>query len=131
MKVFLVEDSPAVCEGLRGMMAGIPGVDVVAEADNEDDAVQGIGLLRPDTVILDLTLAKGSGIGVLRRIRSQALAVRVIVLTNYNQPQYRNKCLDLGADYFLDKTKDISELEALLPKLAAVFSKDASLASPT
>ena len=123
MNVFLVEDSPAVCEGLRGMMAAIPDVVLVAEADNEDDAVQGICAHRPDTVILDLTLAKGSGIGVLRRIRSQPMTVQVIVLTNYNQPQYRKKCFDLGADYFLDKTKDISKLEALLPKLAATFKK--------
>ena len=61
---------------------------------------------------------------VLRRIRLQPLSTRVIVLTNYSQPQYQKKCLELGADYFLDKTKDISVLEELLTQLAGTFKND-------
>lgn len=118
MKVFLVEDSQVVRERLRDMIAGIAGIELVAEVDNEDEAMQGICAVLPDVVILDLTLVGGSGMEVLRRIRLQPLSMLVIVLTNYSQPQYRKKCLNLGADYFLDKTKDISVLEELLNQLS-------------
>lgn len=121
MKVFLVEDSKVVRERLRDMMAGIAGVELVAEVDNEDDAMRDICAVLPDVVILDLTLVGGSGMEVLRRIRLQPLSMLVIVLTNYSQPQYQKKCLELGADYFLDKTKQISELGELLTQLAATF----------
>lgn len=121
MKIFLVEDSQEVRERLCSMIKGIPDIELVAEVDNEDDAVQGICSLLPDVVILDLTLTGGSGMEVLRRIRLQPLHMQVIVLTNYSYPQYRKKCLDLGADYFLDKTKDIAELGELLSKLSGTF----------
>jgi len=118
MKVFLVEDSKAVRERLRGMLANIPDIELVAEADNEEEAIQGIYSFLPDVVILDLTLAAGSGMGVLRRIRLQPLILRVIVLTNFTSPKYREKCVELGADYFLDKTHEISEFEALLIQMS-------------
>jgi DNA-binding NarL/FixJ family response regulator len=124
MKVFLVEDSQAVRERIRGMLACIPDIELVAEADNEDDAMQGICTVLPDVVILDLTLAGGSGISVLRRIRLQPLTVRVVVLTNSAAPAYREKCIELGADYFLDKTHEIPQLETLLTKLAGLFRRD-------
>ena len=121
MKVFLVEDSQVVRERLRGMMACIPEIELVAEVDNENDAMLGICAILPDVVILDLTLAGGNGMEVLRRIRLQPLSTRVIVLTNYSQPQYQKKCLELGANYFLDKTNDISVLEELLTRLAGEY----------
>lgn len=119
MKVFLVEDSPVIRERLRGMVASIPETELVAEADNEDDAVRGICAIRPDVVILDLTLARGSGMEVLRQIRGQPLASLVIVLTNYGYPQYQKKCMELGANYFMDKSRDIEILSELLAGLAA------------
>lgn len=128
MKIFLVEDSQVVRERLRGTLACIPDIELVAEVDNEDDAIQGICAVLPDVVILDLTLVGGSGMEVLRRIRLQPLSMLVIVLTNH--PQYQKKCLELGANYFLDKTKEISVLEELLTQLAGTF-KNSSLALPT
>ena len=126
MKTFLVEDSQDVCERLCSLMACIPDVELVAVEDNEDDAVRGIGTLQPDVVILDLTLSGGSGLEVLRRIRLQPFFVRVIVFTNNSSPQYRKKCFDLGADYFLDKTKGISMLEELLIRLKSEFENESS-----
>ena len=125
MKVFLVEDSKVVRERLRGMMACIPDIELVAEVDNEGDAMRGICTVLPDVVILDLTLVVGSGMEVLRRIRLQPISILVIVLTNYSQPQYQKKCLELGADYFLDKSKEIPELGELLTRLVERFKKAA------
>jgi len=118
MRVFVVEDSAVIRVRLREMLGNIPGIELAGEVDNEADAMQIIRTLQPDVVILDFTLTSGSGLGVLRRIRMQPLPIRVIVLTNDVYPQYRKKCMDAGADYFLDKSRDIAELGNLLLRLA-------------
>lgn len=117
MKVLIVEDSPEICERLHNMIDGIPGIELVGDADNEADAVRDICAIQPDLLILDLTLASGSGMEVLRRIKLQAFHGVTIVLTNYAYPQYRKKCMELGADYFLDKSWDIEMLSELLVRL--------------
>lgn len=119
MKTFLAEDSQIVRERMRGMIACIPDIELIAEATNENDAVSGIFALLPDLVILDLSLDGGNGMEVLRRIKLQPFAIRVIVFTNSSSPHHRKKCLNLGADYFLDKTMGISRLEELLIQLSA------------
>jgi DNA-binding NarL/FixJ family response regulator len=117
MRVFLVEDSPAIRERLHDVVFQMDGAQVAAEAATESDAVQGILALRPDVVILDLTLAAGSGIEVLRKVKTALPALKVIVLTNKTEPQYRNKCMALGADRFLDKSRDFGSLRAHLSEL--------------
>ena len=119
MKVFLVEDSLMIRERLRSMIASIPSIELVGEAGNEIDAVRGICRSCPDVVVLDLTLEKGNGMEVLRRAKEQALPGLVIVLTNYSYPQYLKKCMALGADYFLDKSREIEKLSELLVSLAS------------
>lgn len=99
------------------MLENIPGVELVGEVDSEAEAVHCICSLQPDVVILDFMLASGNGLGVLRQIRIQPLSIRVIVLTNDVYPQYRKKCMDAGADFFLDKSRDIEALGNLLSRL--------------
>lgn len=118
MEALIVEDSPEICERLHNMIDGIPCLKLVGNVDNEADAVRDICAIQPDLVILDLTLASGSGMEVLRQIKFQAFAGIVIVLTNYAYPQYRKKCMGLGADYFLDKSREIERLNELLVSLA-------------
>lgn len=114
MNILLVEDSPMMQERLRSMIAEISGANLIAEVDNQLDAINMIERARPDVVILDLQLAGGNGMEVLRQIKPSLPATRVIVLTNNSYPQYRKKCLELGAECFLDKSRDIAILGKLL-----------------
>ncbi len=118
MKVFLVEDSPDIRERLHALILAIPRVDLVAEADNQEDAVRGIFGSQPDVVILDMRLASGTGLEVLRQVKAKQAVTKLIVLTNFGYPQYRKRCMELGADYFLDKTTEIGALGGLLADLA-------------
>lgn len=118
MRVFVAEGSAAIRERLRGMLERIPGVALVGEVDNEAEAARDICALHPDVVILDFSLASGNGLGLLRRIRMQRLPIWLIVLTNEVYPPYRKKCMDAGADYFLDKSRDTEMLCNLLSRLA-------------
>jgi DNA-binding NarL/FixJ family response regulator len=110
MKVFIVDDSKIVCEGMKKMIEGIDEVEIAGTAGNAQDAIGSIAELKPDVVILDIRLSGPSGIEVLRDIREKKLPIQVIMLTNYPYPQYRKKCAELGADYFFDKVTEIENV---------------------
>lgn len=117
MKVLLVEDSRILRERLRGLIREIPGVQIVAEADAEADARARIDLLHPEVIVLDLRLRSGSGLSVLDYVKAKQPDSIVIVLTNYGDAEYRNKCINLGADYFFDKSRDIDTFIGVLAEL--------------
>lgn len=118
MKVFIVDDSKIVCDGLQQMLSNIEDVEIVGKAHNVQDAIQSISELKPDVVILDIRLPGKSGIDVLKDIREKKLPIRVIMLTNYPYPQYRKKCEELGADYFFDKVAEIEMIPNVIAELA-------------
>jgi DNA-binding NarL/FixJ family response regulator len=117
MRIFIVEDSEPVKRRLRTTISEIAGIEVVGDADTEWEAIQGILATRPDAVIVDIQLREGSGMNVLQDIKRRDGAVKVIVLTNYVYPQYRERCLRAGADHFLDKSGDFTVVEKVLASL--------------
>jgi DNA-binding NarL/FixJ family response regulator len=119
MRVFVVEDSPIVRDRLVAMLWDIPAVQVVGEADNQDDAVTRIQRLGPDVVVLDIKLRQGTGIGVLEDVKRRSPRTTTIMLTNYANPEFRRCCVSLGADYFFDKTVEFEKVKEVLKKLAA------------
>jgi len=120
MNVYLVDDSDLVCRGLESMLSEIEGIHITGKAQDVRGAVESIKRLQPDFVILDIRLMDGSGIDVLKEIKKTDPSPVVLVLTNYPYPQYRKKCLDLGAEYFLDKVTEIDKIPPILKALMAV-----------
>jgi DNA-binding NarL/FixJ family response regulator len=118
MKVLIVDDSKIVCKGLQQMLINIADVEIVGQAHNAQDAITSISESNPNVVILDIRLPGLSGIDVLKDIRAKKLSTRVIMLTNYPYPQYREKCDAMGADYFFDKVTEIEEIPKLIEELA-------------
>jgi DNA-binding NarL/FixJ family response regulator len=115
-KVFLVEDSPQIRERLFALFAGVSGARTVGYADNAASAIHDILAGRPDAVVLDVSLAQGSGIDVLRALQAEAPEIDVYMLTNFATPQYRRLCERLGAKGFFDKS---SEFELVRDAIAA------------
>lgn len=124
-----MEDSAEIRERLRDMLESILHVELAGEADNENDAMRDICRIQPDAVILDFSSARGNSLSLMYRIKLQSLSIRVIVLTNNAYPQYRKKCMESGADYFLDKSRDIETLSSLLSSLADATEPEISLAA--
>lgn len=119
MRVFVAEDSPVVRERLVAMLMEIEKIEVVGESDNPADAVKGILHLRPDIALLDFRLSGGTVLGVLELIRQQVPSVTAIVLTNFANPGYRQRCLTAGAAYFFDKTSEFEKVRGVLENLTA------------
>lgn len=122
MKVLIVDDSKIVCERLRQMIIDIAGTEIVGQSHNAREAFTAIPECEPDVVILDIRMPGPSGIEVLSDIRNKKLPIYVIMLTNYPYPQYRKKCKEMGADYFIDKMAEIEKLPGILEALKGKLS---------
>ena len=116
-KVFIVDDSPVVRVRLTSLINELSGVEVVGHAEIAFEAIHAIRRLKPDVVVLDISMPGGSGMYVLETIKREELCPLVIMLTNFSHDQYRKKCLLLGADYFFDKTTEFDRVVEVLRQL--------------
>ena len=110
IRVLLADDHPVVREGLRGMLAAEPGLDVVGEASSGPVAEALCAELRPDIVLMDLRMPGGGGVDSIRRITAAGLPCRVIVLTTYETDGDILRAVEAGAAGYLLKDLARGEL---------------------
>lgn len=119
VKVLIVDDSSSVCARLVKLLAGLKGVSVVGVTGSIAGARQLITELQPDVLTLDLQLADGSGLAVLREVKNARPATTVIILTNHTGPVFREMCARDQADYYLDKAAEFEKVGEVLQQLLA------------
>jgi len=117
MNLVISDDSPVVRVRLSHMIGELKNVNIVGEAEDVQKSIEIIEELKPDIVILDISMPGGSGLDVLKNIREKFLHTTVIILTNYSFPQYRKICMDSGADYFFDKSNEFDKVVDVLKDL--------------
>ncbi|MGO9512473.1 MAG: response regulator [Steroidobacteraceae bacterium] len=117
LKVLLVEDSKVLTERLTEAIRQIPDVELIGTADTEAGALASVKRETIDVIILDLHLKQGTGFGVMRALAATQLRPCIIVLTNYDLPEYKNAAIALGATHFLDKARDYGRLPEVLREL--------------
>jgi DNA-binding NarL/FixJ family response regulator len=117
MKVLVVDDSNILRKRIIDSILKIPGYEISGEAGTSIEAISLLNKLKPDVMILDIRMPDGSGIDVLKDIYVKQTSVVTIVLTNYPMRQYREKCMELGADYFFDKSTDFDRMTDVLKTL--------------
>lgn len=119
MNVVVVEDSEVVRERLIELLDAEPGIAIVGQYEDADSAIDGIRNASPDVILLDIKLSGSSGMQVMQVVAAEAPHIKVIVLTNYAEPQYRVRFLAAGALEVLDKSNEFHLVPALLRQLAA------------
>ncbi|MEV4891124.1 response regulator transcription factor [Nonomuraea sp. NPDC055795] len=112
IKLLIVDDHPVVREGLRGMLDGDPGLDVVGAASSGDEAVVRARELAPDVVLMDLRMPGGDGVSATGRILADRPGIRVIVLTTYESDQDIVRAVEAGAAGYLLKDTSAEDLVA-------------------
>jgi DNA-binding NarL/FixJ family response regulator len=117
MKVLLVDDSVIIRQRLKRMLTAVPGVQVIGEAGDVQATTDAIRQQKPDVVLLDIHLLDGSGIDVLQSLKKDNPAPAVIILTDYPFPQYRQTCLEAGADFFFVKSTEFDQVVPALRQL--------------
>jgi DNA-binding NarL/FixJ family response regulator len=120
LKVLIADDSAPVAEMLAQLIADPGKVEVVGSAESEERTLESVRRLGPDVVILDLQLGSDSGADVIRAVRADpSLAhIRLLVTSNHVSPQLRAGCLQLGADGYYDKVKELQGLAEKVAELA-------------
>ena len=116
MRVCLIEDAEVIRDRLVALLT-INGVQVAGQTGSVPQAIGMILRERPDAVVLDMKLADGNGLDVLRAVQSKAPEIVVIVLTNYADEYYRELCMRAGARYFFDKTSEFGRVPDVLREL--------------
>jgi DNA-binding NarL/FixJ family response regulator len=117
MLIFLVDDSMAMRERLAVLLSDLDEAVIVGQAGNSKEALESIRRLRPEVVILDIQMPGGSGLSVLQAVKQESEPPVVIMLTNHVCLPYKEKCAELGADFFLDKSHDFDHLHQILTDL--------------
>lgn len=120
LRVVIADDSPLVRERLAAMLSDLAGVELVGQAVDAGGALTIIEQLNPDVAILDIRMPGGNGIQALEAVKRMAPAVCVIMLTAFPYPQYRQKCLQAGADYFFDKSTEFDNVAEAILALAGL-----------
>jgi two-component system, OmpR family, response regulator len=124
LRVLLVEDSPLLRGRLENMISQHAAFKVTGLAAAEAEAVEKLDSVPYDVIVVDVELRPGSGIGVIRQARTRnkdpkdGSHVWIIVLTNYDLPTVRERCMQAGADHFLDKMREIDQLIPILLGIA-------------
>src|SRR5262245_56374194 len=125
LRILLVEDSPLLRGRLENMLSQHAAFKVTGLAAAEAEAVEKLDSVPYDVIVVDVELRPGSGIGVIRQARSRNKDskdsgghVWIIVLTNYDLPTVRERCMQAGADHFLDKMREIDQLIPILLGIA-------------
>ena len=119
LRILLVEDSVLLSDRISEVVHSLPGVQLAATVSSEAEAVEALESGDIDVVILDLQLKRGTGFGVLRALRKALKKPTVVVFTNFSLPTYRETALELGAEHFLDKSRDYERLPEVLTELSA------------
>ena len=116
-RILLIEDSEPLSHRLVELLSDPGSVAVAAQAATQSEAISHLKEGAFDVLVVDIELAEGNGIAVVRNARqlypphAQPL---IVVLTNYTSDFVREHCFAAGADYFLDKMRDISQLKGIV-----------------
>lgn len=114
MKVLTADDSALMRERIINQLNEFRDDIQVIEASDGFEALDMIITHQPELAILDLRMPGLSGLDVLRKIKAIGSKSRICILTSYPYPQYLEKCMEAGADYFLSKSDDFGELNSAL-----------------
>ncbi len=110
IRVLLADDHDILREGLASLLDDVEGIRVVGEAADGITAVEMATRLRPDVVLMDITMPRLSGIDATRRIKALLPGMRVIVLSMHTVEDMADALRDAGADDYLSKGSPAEEL---------------------
>ena len=119
IRVLLVDDHALMREGLRALLASHADISVVAEAGNGRDAVRRAAELKPDVVVLDISMPDLNGVEAARLIHAQCPGTRLVMLSMHANAEHLHRALDAGASAYVLKESAGSEVVAAIRTVVA------------
>jgi DNA-binding NarL/FixJ family response regulator len=118
LHILLADDHPLVLKGLRTLIESQPGWEVNGEAQDGQEAVEKTGLLKPDVVVLDLSMPKLNGLDAARRILGSGVPTEVLLLTMHQSEELAREAADIGVRGYVLKSDPTDELVAAIHSLS-------------
>lgn len=119
IRVLLVDDHPIVRQGVRSVLAGHPDIQVIGEADGAAALFAALAGLQPDVILLDVRLPGQNGVEIAQRLKREWPAIKVIILTTYEDEEYLFGALRAGAEGYLLKSASPEVLASAIRQVAA------------
>jgi two-component system response regulator NreC len=124
IKVLVVDDHTIVRDGICALLALAGDIEVVGEATNGNEALNRVGKLSPDVVLMDISMPIMGGLEATRRINKEFPGIKVLVLTQYDDKEYFFPVIESGASGYISKAAASSEL---LAGIRSVYRGDSYL----
>ena len=117
-RIVIADDHTLVRAGLKILLSTLPGVEVVAEANDGREAIELVDRLQPDVVLMDIAMKPVNGLDAAARIKAKHPAVRILILSMHANEEYVLQALRAGASGYLLKDAATAELEIALGAVA-------------
>lgn len=121
IQLLIVDDSLIIVARLFNLLTDQKNISGIYYAKAYEEAEGFFNKLIPDVMLLDINLSLNgdgrNGIDLLRYLKQHHYPTKVVVLTNESNPYYKDLCVSLGADYFLDKSKDFEYIPGIVSHL--------------
>jgi len=125
MKIIIAENSKQIRNRIIEKVSSLDSTKAIFESVNVPETIDTYSLFHPDVVILDYKLIGGNSMDVLETIKLHNINPLVIVLTDSSNPRIKEQCLDLGAQYVFNKSKDIEKI----PEVVSDFQEYRKIAA--
>ncbi len=127
IRVLLVDDHPIVRQGVQSVLANHPDIQVVGEAENAATLFSSLPTLKPDVILLDIRMPGQNGIETTQRLKRENPAIKVIILSTYDDDEFLLGALRAGAEGYLLKSASAQLLASAIRQVG----RGERLLSPT
>ena len=110
IRVYLLDDQAILRAGFRSLLSDVEGIEVVGDSGDARVAIEAIERLRPEVVLLDITMPGLSGLDAIPMIRKASPRTRIVMLTHHEGQTFVDQALKAGADGYLSKDSDPAEM---------------------
>lgn len=112
VRILLVDDHPIVRQGLKTLLQGHSGWEVIGEASDGAEAVEKAKDLSPDVMVLDVTMPRMNGLEACRLLRQECPELEILFVTQHDSPQMMREALEAGARGYVVKSNAARDLLA-------------------
>jgi DNA-binding NarL/FixJ family response regulator len=117
MRILIVDDNQMVRRGVTRLISFWPAWKVCGEASNGDEALVNAKELRPDLILLDISMPGSNGLEVAARLRQELPAAKIVIMSQHDQKQLLPRALEAGANGCVDKDSLSTDLLPVIESL--------------